>query len=238
MVGLMVVVAFARKTGDIAVLSATDLSVIALTYQWEVAENGEKNIRTDPKQKVPVGTLGTTEEKKEEHIDEANELEHDDSEDDEEEGQSEEEVELAIDDVTRSIDQVLLDDKSTPEDSAQSMESPESVQPTNDSSPAESAPSPAPAPAASLTPLDEDEESDGGEWITPSNVNKHRSHDLGLLPAEGNAKESGPIAAACMTGDFAVQNVLLGMGMGLVGEGGKRISKVKSFVLRCHACFK
>ena len=232
----MIVVAFARKTGDIAVLSATDLSVIALTYQWEVAENGEKNIRTDPKQKVPVGALETSEEKKEEQAEdvqqgeEINEVEEEDSEDDEEEGQSEEEVELAIDEVTRSIDQVLLEDKSGAEEASESPESTQSMEAA-----AESVSLPVPAAQPSL---DDEEESDGGEWITPSNVNKHRSHDLGLLPSEGNTKDSGPIAAACMTGDFAVQNVLLGMGMGLVGEGGKRISKVKSFVLRCHACFK
>ena len=41
-----------------------------------------------------------------------------------------------------------------------------------------------------------------------------------------------------MTADFAMQNVLLQMGLGLVGVEGKRIERVKSWVLRCHACFK
>ena len=41
-----------------------------------------------------------------------------------------------------------------------------------------------------------------------------------------------------MPGYVAVQTVLVGRGLGLVGEGGKRIGKVKSWVLRCHACFK
>jgi RNA-binding protein NOB1 len=84
---------------------------------------------------------------------------------------------------------------------------------------------------------DEQEDSDGGEWINPSNVSKHRSKDLGLVPAGGGSDQS-PMAAACMTGDYAVQNVLLSMGLGLIGEQGKRINKVKSWVLRCHACFK
>lgn len=84
---------------------------------------------------------------------------------------------------------------------------------------------------------EEDSESDAGEWITPSNVSTHRSRDLGHLPEGGKASQK-EISAACMTGDFAVQNVLLAMGLGLVGEGGKRIGKVKSWVLRCHACFK
>jgi RNA-binding protein NOB1 len=81
-------------------------------------------------------------------------------------------------------------------------------------------------------------EDDGGEWITPVNVHSRKSKDLGLVAGSGNGAAQSTLAAACMTGDYAVQNVLLGMGLGLVGEGGKRISKVKSWVLRCHACFK
>jgi len=231
------VVAFARKTGDIAVLSATDLSVIALTYQWEIAENGEKNIRTDPSQKKPVGETATAGEASPEQTGEkegeVEEEEEDSGEEVEEEGHSEEEVELAIDEVTRSIDQVLLEDPTTSGETAEASE----VTTQSTELAVSNASTPAARPVADA-PLNDDEESDGGEWITPSNVNQHRSHDLGLLPVEGNTKDTGPIAAACMTGDFAVQNVLLGMGMGLVGEGGKRISKVKSFVLRCHACFK
>ena len=106
-----------------------------------------------------------------------------------------------------------------------------------------------------------EDESDAGEWITPDNVNKHKAEDLGLLPitktegtqpapggttGEGKKKRTRTrtrapktqVRVACFTGDFAVQNVLIQMGLGLVGEGGKRIKSVKSWVLRCHACFK
>ena len=89
---------------------------------------------------------------------------------------------------------------------------------------------------ADETPDDEDGE---GDWITPTNVSSHKSRDLGFLPVDGaSSSHSLPLAAACMSGDFAVQNILLGMGLGLVGEGGRRISKVRSWVLRCHSCFK
>lgn len=238
--------AFARKTGDIAVLSATDLSVIALTYQWEVAENGEKNIRTELGQRKPVEPSAEVAEKTqgggkavEEHV-ESNEedAEENDAEDEEvSEGEEEEEVDegdslLQVEEITKSIDQVLLDDPQDTND----------AKPTSTLSPSEAPSSLTPRSTSEQTPTEaqaeEEDESDGGEWITPSNVAKHRSHDLGLLPTESGVQEAGPIAAACMTGDFAVQNVLLGMGLGLVGEGGKRINKVKSFILRCHACFK
>ena len=80
-----------------------------------------------------------------------------------------------------------------------------------------------------------------GEWITPSNVGIHKSRALDLLPQD--AKKTGKLAneklqVGCMTADFAMQNVLLHMGLDLVGVEGKRITKVKSWVLRCHACFK
>jgi RNA-binding protein NOB1 len=64
-----------------------------------------------------------------------------------------------------------------------------------------------------------------------------RARALALANGD-SAEDVGIIKTACMTGDYAVQNVLLQMGLKLVGEGGKRIGKVKSWVLRCHACFK
>ena len=44
---MVIVSDFARKTGDIAVLSRQDLEVIALTYEREVARHGTKRIRTE-----------------------------------------------------------------------------------------------------------------------------------------------------------------------------------------------
>ncbi|KAG2155008.1 Nin one binding Zn-ribbon like-domain-containing protein [Suillus bovinus] len=98
-------------------------------------------------------------------------------------------------------------------------------------------------------PLYEDpsDEDDGeGEWVTPENVALHKSQALQLLPSSSSTSKKGRgrkvedefVPAGCMTGDFAVQNVLLQMGLTLVGTEGKRIQKVKSWVLRCHACFK
>lgn len=86
-----------------------------------------------------------------------------------------------------------------------------------------------------------DEEDGEGEWITPSNVALHKSRALNLLPSEDGKKGKSKqehIPVGCMTADFAMQNVLLQMGLGLVSVEGKRIERVKSWVLRCHACFK
>jgi len=101
-------------------------------------------------------------------------------------------------------------------------------------------------PSSSPPPLYEDptSEDDGeGEWITPQNITMHKARALGLTPSEngsvkGRKKETTPIPVGCMTADFAMQNVLLQMELCLVGMEGKRIEKVKTWVLRCHACFK
>ena len=62
-----------------------------------------------------------------------------------------------------------------------------------------------------------------GEWITPSNVALHKSRALDLLPSEGaghkGKQKQETIPVGCMTADFAMQNVLLQMGLGLVGVG-------------------
>ena len=79
-----------------------------------------------------------------------------------------------------------------------------------------------------------------GEWITPDNVSLHKARALGLTPS-GRGSTAGNkevIPVGCMTADFAMQNVLLQMDLSLVGMEGKKIRKVKTWVLRCHACFK
>ncbi|THH13638.1 hypothetical protein EW146_g6602 [Bondarzewia mesenterica] len=98
-----------------------------------------------------------------------------------------------------------------------------------------------PEPSAPLYNDPSDDDDGEGEWITPSNVGLHKSRALGLTPsvsgsAKGKAKETIPVG--CMTADFAMQNVLLQMDLNLVGVEGKKIDRVKTWVLRCHACFK
>lgn len=43
---------------------------------------------------------------------------------------------------------------------------------------------------------------------------------------------------ACATTDFAMQNVLMQIGLRVVDLDGMVVSSVKQFVLKCHACFK
>ncbi|KAJ0859697.1 putative RNA-binding protein NOB1 [Helianthus annuus] len=45
-------------------------------------------------------------------------------------------------------------------------------------------------------------------------------------------------SVACVTGDFAMQNVILQMGLRLVAPGGMQIRELHRWILKCHACFK
>jgi RNA-binding protein NOB1 len=149
-----------------------------------------------------------------------------------------------VDDGLESIEQALerLDVEIVPlnEDDSQG-------QPTT---PAEAAPSSddsestdVDAPSSEPPPLYEDPvEDDGeGEWITLENVSLHKARALGLTPSENGSvkgKNKEIIPVGCITADFAMQNALLQMDLSLVGMEGKRIQRVKTWVLRCHACFK
>ena len=97
-------------------------------------------------------------------------------------------------------------------------------------------PLPTPPDTAPLYEDPSDEDDGEGEWITPTNVALHKSKALQLIPTQSGANEK--VVTGCMTTDFAMQNVLMHMGLSLVGVDGKKIGKVKTWVLRCHACFK
>ncbi|KAH9457901.1 hypothetical protein MJO28_004969 [Puccinia striiformis f. sp. tritici] len=54
---------------------------------------------------------------------------------------------------------------------------------------------------------------------------------------EGSSK-APTMKAAVLTGDYAMQNVALQIGLNVLGVGGTRIRDVKTWVLRCYGCFK
>ncbi|XP_015793597.1 RNA-binding protein NOB1 [Tetranychus urticae] len=78
--------------------------------------------------------------------------------------------------------------------------------------------------------VDEDDEPD--TWITPKNLAEAEEKMKNLLLEE----EKCPVA--CMTSDFAIQNVLIQMGLKVASVKGLMIKQARQFVLRCHACFK
>ncbi|KAJ7180381.1 Nin one binding Zn-ribbon like-domain-containing protein [Mycena crocata] len=251
---LATVIQWAKKTGDYAVLSHPDLCVLALTYSIHEREKAKLAKEGDEarffihvkKPDEPAGEVAasTTEESTPEEVpieassnteeivsatDEAQEVPPNS-----EEEESDEEQESDEEDVNEQ-DLEPLDVE---------------LQPLSESNQPPTAPETdaATSPPSSPEPIFDDpsDDDDGeGEWITPSNVGLHKSRALELLPGtdarqkgKQKAEDEDVLGAGCMTADFAMQNVLLQMGLNLIGVEGKRIQKVKSWVLRCHACFK
>jgi len=82
----------------------------------------------------------------------------------------------------------------------------------------------------------EDEDDDEGGWITPGNVAALKE-ELSGLNVEDEIDQK-PVVA-CITTDFAMQNVILQMGLKLIAvDNGRLIKRTKQFALRCFACFK
>ncbi|CAG7848907.1 20S-pre-rRNA D-site endonuclease nob1; AltName: Full=Pre-rRNA-processing endonuclease nob1 [Serendipita indica DSM 11827] len=202
----------AKKSGDYSVLSTADLYVIALTYALH-QEYMARNAAT----KDEIGTSA--------------------------ESKTREDA-LRISEDCDKVEEQVMNEKELDELAAEFERLPLSseIHGSKESK----------VPAAKDTthedePLYDDpsDEDDGqGEWITPTNVALHKSRALDLLPDAANQKskkkpvDAEPVVVGCMTADYAMQNVLLHMGLNLVGVEGTRISSVKSWVLRCHACFK
>lgn len=292
----MAVNAFAKQTGDYSVLSQPDLQVLALTYALEVQRHGQWRIRDTLGGKT--GQQKQSQQQKEhagnqkqkvgkEIVDDAKERSNvgisQRLEDDDEKGK---EVESIV--PAEKSDKLKLSEQSTKSET-QALESAlasTSIAPPNVVEENEEGED---SEGEALND-DEDDEETGGEWITPENIDKHKSRALGLVSdsdlslqrnanktrsngrmrttiteaddgwstvtskntvqnvvladersrgsKKANNSASARMTVACMTGDYAVQNVLLQMGLSLVGLEGTRIRQVKSWVLRCHACFK
>ncbi|KAF7970800.1 hypothetical protein HWV62_23090 [Athelia sp. TMB] len=239
---LTYVIQFAKKTGDYSVLSHPDLSVLALTYDLHLKAqaDAEKNAsqpseltrETEEPFPVPASEPDVDVRKLAEDVEN---LELD-----------EKHVKFAdIDDdgsVKPEPEDSLVEGEATATDE-QPLEPLDVELHQDTSSPIEQPAVPSNTEGDTDAPLYDDpsDSDDGdGEWITPSNVALHKSRALGNLPSADASRRTKDeeVSVGCMTADFAMQNVLLQMGLSLVGVEGKRIQKVKTWVLRCHACFK
>merc|ERR1719422_2761303 len=76
------------------------------------------------------------------------------------------------------------------------------------------------------------DEDDG--WITPGNVKTKKAVYSGT--EEGKAPQK--VMVACMTTDFAMQNVCKQLGLNIIGTNGMMIKDTKTWILRCYGCFK
>ena len=88
-------------------------------------------------------------------------------------------------------------------------------------------------------------EDDGEGWLGTDEVSRGKAA-FGLNSGAGSSSQassdgsSGPnpsARCACATTDFAMQNVLLQLGLPLLSVDGVAITRTKSWVTRCSACF-
>jgi len=252
------VVAFAKKTGDFPVLSKQDMGILALAYEmhcekhggpWglrhapkgplnvkpvviaegeqqksrEVEEKGENYSKvptvgtsvveddisnTQCSEELSVGTQSTNPNSRAPAAQAANKMVHENVEQQEqqlpESAAKIQEAGPAFEDIEQGISDLSVSDTNTP-----------AQQPT--------------PPASS----DEDD-SDGGAWITPSNLAKHKAKEA---DSQVLSKDEPQIDIATMTTDFAMQNVLLQMNLHILTTNMQRIRRLRTSILRCHACF-
>lgn len=229
---------FARRTGDLEVLSKPDIHLMALAYELECEMNGgDWRLRNSPGQKGVNGKSPAQAEKEKA----------------EESKTPEVTVEASKDETTDSAEvdapeQQITEEPSTAEPAEATnplteQEEPiieqEAVTQTLESLSLEQSAAPtvdfAPENTATEDSKTQEEEDDDEGWITPSNLKKHQIKDQQAQPEEPVQKV---LKVALLTSDYAMQNVLLRINLNLVSSGMARITRVKTWVMRCHGCFQ
>lgn len=233
---------FARKTGDLAVLSKPDIQIIALTYEIECERNGgDWRLRKVPGQKglngaPPVKEGIQAEESSKDAAGEQNEfpaseISHEPAEQKANEVTTESEPAPAqtdeaeagdVQQLTSELEATIL------EESKEEIPAPPASEPTKVDS-AQNSPE---SQQDSSSPSDSE---DG--WITPSNLKRKQAQD-----ARGTSTPpptpTKPLQVAVLTSDFAMQNVILQINLNLLSPSLSRIQHIKTYILRCHACFQ
>lgn len=292
---IRLVTEFSKKTGDYPSLSATDIKVLALTYQLEVEHVGSQHLKKEPEFKVkvqstqrhpetpvnvagfhfpskkPVDTLDVPQTQTEtkssnaadadqfnsfhfwreplpsidglldlldstEVLNSKNKQKQTDRETD---TQTDRETDTQKDRETSSdssefnsfhfwrqpppsIDDSLLDLLKGDDPSESSLDTSLQTEELDGQSDDED---------KENEPEDEEEDDDGGGWITPSNIKQVKMDSADwTAPAD--------VRVGCLTTDFAMQNVLIQMGLHVLSVNGMLIKQARNYILRCHACFR
>ncbi|KFA66217.1 hypothetical protein S40285_05082 [Stachybotrys chlorohalonatus IBT 40285] len=246
---------FARRTGDLAVLSRPDLEVLALGYELECERNGgdwrlrnlpgQKRLNGRPNQAPAAGQESNNSHPSKEELATAETpaaTEHDPVQESNaiQSGSTEQSPTLGEEMQSLKLDQPTESQGSPIGTKVNDVvsEQPKAEEPRIDSDDANlEAQAPTDSKDTADEPVDEaSAESDDEGWITPSNVQAHRAADSSpaTAPSQPVLKT---LQAAILTSDFAMQNVALRMNLNLLSPTLSRITHLKTWVLRCHGCF-
>lgn len=213
---------FAMLTGDFNVLSENDMHILALAYEIHVEKLGSENLREHPGQKLADQIIT---EKAEELKKKKKNNRRGGKKQKEKKALREKEM---VEEALRSNVIEHGEDENTPLcDVPKTEEADEDKQISSED----------------ITDSNEgvyDEEEDEDEWITPDNLAKQILKDQGKNVDCEDTEKTDDVnnLVALATGDFAVQNVALQINLSLMNfTNGLRITKVRNYRLRCHACF-
>ncbi|PWA22160.1 hypothetical protein CCH79_00020381 [Gambusia affinis] len=249
---------FSKKTGDYPSLSATDIKVLALTYQLQLEHVGSQNIKVEPDLKV---TIQSTQRHPEAPVHiagfhlpsrrtvDATNARH---------TRSEPSTQPDLDQFNSfqfwrqplpSLQGDLLD-LLDPPDPDQQPDIPVSSETDEDFNSFRFWRDPVPSVDQDLLALldlggasfqgegrraepglADDQSDDDDGWITPSNIRQVKMES-------SDWTEAADVRVGCLTTDFAMQNVLIQMGLHVLSVGGLVIRRARSYILRCHACFR
>lgn len=241
---------FSKKTGDYPSLSATDIKVMALAYQLEKEKIGTAHLKTEPTLQKTIKVTGLTgfnlhPDQKPENtpanvnqemgevtkcrvnsetgesmlVPDAKSPSTEETEpietkvktvdiEIENADESDEDVDKLAEVIAEQIKNIDLKDGKEVDDVIVKVSDEESSEEESDS------------------------DSDGGEWITPGNLAEKKKE------MEQGEFEDKHVEVACITSDFAMQNVLKQVGLNVTSIDGRIIRQLRTFIFRCTTCFK
>ncbi|KAJ1340762.1 hypothetical protein BSLG_004856 [Batrachochytrium salamandrivorans] len=261
------VIAFAKQTGDYSVMSATDIKIIALAWTMEKEANGNAHLRDAPLRPSVSNGAAASNSKKAAHpkvaasevevknADSVNNSTTSESLSDNVIHHSEtpNDIQVAVDSPDVGSAQVTVPLSTSPLleemnslslgtlSSTRSTSALVEQEPSSSSNDVEEEWTRLISPAKesqthSRAETVEEEMGDEEGWITPRNIAKHKARNLYEPASAGKSKKA--LSVACMTTDFAMQNVLMQMHLNILSVDGVVIRKLKNWVMRCHACYK
>lgn len=258
-------VEFAKKTGDYASLSGIDIKVISLTYELEVDNVGSAHLRTEP---VLSKVIASKEKPEEFHDNaklagwynpEGEDESSSDDNDEDKHYESVNRVNVKEDVVKNLIESQINDvngnhginDETTQEELDKFFEKlncnvddnkvidlliPKredtldlEIVSDGESKCIDEFDSP---PTQHSKQKTDDYDGIEGGWITPTNIKKVKKS------LEGKVESDVVPVVACMSTDYALQNVLKQMNLQICALDGCVIRHLRTYILRCYACFK
>lgn len=203
------VVEFSKKTGDFPTLSKVDLKVLALAYMLEVEVKGSaEHLRTSPITAEIKSLPASTE------------------------------VYLprAESSSTASTQDSAPSAATTPAASATTPESDEKDAAESNSADEDGDFSDSDSEKGELVGFGEFDSDDDDGWIGNDNIKEYTKTFLGR--EEGALESDKDVRVSVLTSDFAMQNVLLQIGLHLTSADGVTIKSLRQWILRCFSCFR